>query len=195
VPSCTGNSSLTSACNGNGACTTSSVSCPFGCRSGANTCAQCRQKNGNNLLFNPGLDGSREGWTLGGGNAYSTADVENCSASGSILMTDFTNEMSQCQNLPGSGTYLLGFRFRSQRPGDSGYCDLAFHPGLDCTGDAIFDPNGTPAQVTPAGSSWGAAMGSASAPANAASVRMFCIAAIGFGNYDQLYLSRTTIGF
>jgi hypothetical protein len=66
---------------------------------------------------------------------------------------------------------------------------------LDCTGDAIFDPNAVPAQVIPQGSSWGEAMGSASAPANVASARMVCIAAVGFGNYDQLYLSRTTVGF
>jgi hypothetical protein len=120
--------------------------------------------------------------------------VEGCSGSGSISMTDFTSEVSQCRNLTATGRYLFGFRFRAQSSG-SGYCDLSFYPGLDCTGDPTFDSNGVPAQVTPVGSSWGEAAGSAAAPANAASARLFCIAAIGFGNYDQLYLSRTTIGF
>ncbi|MEO8177248.1 MAG: hypothetical protein ABI895_00305 [Deltaproteobacteria bacterium] len=186
---------MTSACNAGGSCTTSSASCQFGCRAGSNTCAACRQKNGNNLLSNPGFDGSREGWTVPGGNVYSTADVEGCSASGSLLMTDFTNELSQCQNITAGARYLFGFRFRAQPAGGNGYCDVSFYPGLDCTGDAIFDGNGVPAQVGPPGSSWGEASGSATAPGNVASARMFCIAAIGFGNYDQLYLSRTTIGF
>ena len=45
------------------------------------------------------------------------------------------------------------------------------------------------------GSSWVEAMGSATAPANVASARIVCVASVGFGNYDQFYLSRTTIGF
>jgi len=147
------------------------------------------------VLFNPGFDGSSEGWTLGGGNVYSTADVEACSASGSLLMTDFMNTMSQCQNITAGARYLFGYRFRAQSPGQMGYCDLTFFPGLDCTGDSIFDDGHVPAQASPPGASWGEATGSASAPANAASAQMFCIAAIGFGNYDQLYLSRTTSGF
>jgi hypothetical protein len=195
VPVCTAATFMTAACNGGGSCTTSSASCQFGCQLGGNTCAACRQKNGNNLLVNPGFDGSRNGWTLGGGNTYSTADVEACSASGSVLMTDFTNELSQCQNITTGGRYLFGFRFRAQSSGQNGYCDLSFYPGLDCTGDAIFDSNGVPAQVAPQGSTWGEAAGSATAPANVVSARMVCIAAIGFGNYDQLYLSRTTVGF
>jgi len=91
----------------------------------------------------------------------------------------------------------FGFRFRSQLPNQSnmGYCDMSFYPGLDCTGDAIFADDSVPAQVAAQGSSWGEAAGSATAPANAASARLVCIAAIGFGNYDQLYLSRTTTGF
>jgi hypothetical protein len=185
---------MTSACNGNGSCTTSSASCQFGC-AGGNTCAACRQPNSNNLLFNPGFDGSRNGWTLPGGNVYSTADVEGCSASGSILMTDFMNSLSQCRPITGDATYLFGFRFRAQQSGHTGYCDVAFYPGLDCTGDAFFDSDGIPAQVTPQGSSWGEAAGRATAPQNAVSANMNCIAAIGFGNYDQLYLSRTTVGF
>jgi hypothetical protein len=195
VPVCTGNTFSTSACNGNGSCTTSSASCQFGC-TGGNTCAACRQPNSNNLLPNPGFDGSRNFWTLPGGvNTYSTADVEGCSASGSVLMTDFTNELSQCRNGTGGGGYRFGFRFRGQTPGQMGYCNIAFYQGLDCTGDAIFDNDGVAAQVIPEGSSWGEATGSATAPANVASVRMTCIAAVGFGNYDQLYLSRTTVGF
>jgi hypothetical protein len=196
VPACTGSTFTTSACNGNGFCATTAVACQFGCELGGNTCAACLQQNGSNLLVNPGFDGSRDGWTLPGGvNAYSTADVDACSGSGSILMTDFTNELSQCRNIPASGRYLFGFRFRAQTSGHTGYCDLSFYPGLDCTGDVVFDPNGVPAQVAPQGASWGEARGSATAPANAASARIVCIAAIGFGNYDQLYLSRTTIGF
>jgi hypothetical protein len=147
------------------------------------------------LLFNPGFDGSREGWVVGGGNAYSTADVEGCSASGSILMTDFTSELSTCRNITETGRYFFGFRFRAQMPGHLGYCDLVFYPGLDCTGDSIRDDNGVAAQVAPAGSSWGEAMGSATAPGNAVSASIICIASVGFGNYDQLYLSRTTVGF
>jgi hypothetical protein len=76
-----------------------------------------------------------------------------------------------------------------------GYCDLAFYPGLDCTGDAIFPDDRVPAQVGPQGTTWGEAAGRATAPSNIASARLTCIAAIGFGNYDQLYLSRTTVGF
>ena len=197
-PASTGSTFTTSACNGSGSCTTSSTSCQFGCRVASNTCAACRQKNGNNLLFNPGLDGSRDGWTLPGGvNAYSTADVEGCSASGSVLMTDFTNELSQCQNITTGGRYVFGFRFRVQTPGLGhwGYCDLAFHSGLNCTGDSLRDDNAVAAQVAPEGSSWVEAMGSATAPANVASARIVCVASVGFGNYDQFYLSRTTIGF
>jgi hypothetical protein len=186
---------MTSACNGNGSCATSSTNCQFGCQVGSNTCAACRQQNPSNLLFNPGFDGSSQGWIVNGGNEFSPADVESCSGSGSISMTDFTNEMAQCRNLTATGRYLFGFRFRGQSSGQSGYCDLAFYPNLDCTGDAIFDSNGVPAQVTPQGSTWGEAAGSATAPGNAVSARLVCIAAIGFGNYDQLYLSRTTIGF
>jgi hypothetical protein len=195
VPACSGNTFMTSACNGNGSCATSSTNCQFGCQVGSNTCAACRQQNPSNLLFNPGFDGSSQGWIVNGGNEFSTADVESCSGSGSISMTDFTNEMAQCRNLTATGRYLFGFRFRGQSSGQSGYCDLAFYPNLDCTGDAIFDSNGVPAQVTPQGSTWGEASGSATAPGNAVSARLVCIAAIGFGNYDQLYLSRTTIGF
>jgi hypothetical protein len=159
------------------------------------TCAACLQKNGNNLLFNPGFDGSREGWTLPGGNTYAAADVEGCNASGSILMTDFTNEMSQCQNITAGATYLFGFRFRAQESGHTGYCDLSFYPGSDCTGDPIFEGDRVAAQVAPPDSTWGEARGSATAPGNVASARIFCIASIGFGNYDQLYSSRTTVGF
>jgi hypothetical protein len=148
------------------------------------------------LLSNPGFDGSRDGWTLPGGvNAYSTADVEGCNGSGSVLMTDFQNELSQCRSITGGARYLFGFRFRAQSSGHTGYCDMGFYPGFDCTGDVAFDGNGAPAQVAPVGSSWGEAAGSATAPGNAVSARLTCIAAIGFGNYDQLYLSRTTIGF
>jgi hypothetical protein len=196
VPVCAADTFSTSACNGNGSCTTSTSSCQFGCRTGGNTCSACRQPNGENLLSNPGFDGSRNGWTLPGGvNTYSTADVEGCSASGSVLMTDFTNELSQCRNITGGVGYVFGFRFRAQNSGEMGYCDVSFYPGLDCTGDALFDPNGVPAQVVGQSSSWAEAMGRATAPTNVASARMVCIAAIGFGSYDQLYLSRTTVGF
>jgi hypothetical protein len=198
VPSCTGDSVTTQVCGGSGTCTTSLQSCQFGCRVGNNSCAACRQKNSNNLLFNPGLDGSRDGWNVPGGvNGYSAADVEGCNASGSIVMTDFTNELSQCQNITAGVGYLFGFRFRGQTPnqGNTGYCDLSFYPGLDCTGEAIFVDDAVPAQVASQGFSWGEASGSATAPGNVRSARMTCIAAIGFGNYDQLYLSRTTVGF
>jgi hypothetical protein len=195
VPACTSNTFTTSACNANGSCTTSSASCQFGCLVTGNTCAACRQQNSENLLSNPGFDGSRNGWTLPGGNTYSTADVEGCSASGSVLMTDFMNSLSQCRPITGGATYLFGFRFRAQQSGHTGYCDVGFYPGLDCTGDAFFDADGIPAQVTPQGSTWGEAAGRATAPQNAVSAGFNCIAAIGFGNYDQLYLSRTTVGF
>jgi hypothetical protein len=114
-----------------------------------------------------------------------------------FLMTDFMNAMSQCQNITAGATYLFGFRFRGQVPnqGNSGYCDLSFYPGLDCAGDAIFVDDAVPAQVASQGVTWSEATGSATAPGNVASARMTCIAAIGFGNYDQLYLSRTTVGF
>jgi hypothetical protein len=195
VAACTNNTFNTSACNGNGSCATSSSSCQFGCGAG-NTCAACRQQNSENLLSNPGFDGSSTGWTVPGGvNAYSTADVEGCRASGSILMTDFTNSMSQCRPITGGATYFFGFRFRAQQSGHAGYCDVGFYTGLDCTGEISFDGAGIPAQVIPQGSSWGEAAGRATAPQNAVSAGINCIAAIGFGNYDQLYLSRTTIGF
>jgi hypothetical protein len=170
------------------------VTCPFGCQ--GNTCAACRQKNASNLLSNPGFDGSSQGWTLPGGvNTFSTDDVEGCSGSGSILMTDFTNELSQCQNATRNASYLYGFRFRARTPGQTGYCILSFYPGAGCSGDAMFDNNGEVPQVAPPGSTWGEAAGSAIAPANAVSARLTCIAAVGFGNYDQIYLSRTTAGF
>lgn len=110
-------------------------------------------------------------------------------------MTDFTNELSQCRNTTGGVGYVFGFRFRAQNSGESGYCDVSFYPGLDCTGEALFDPNGVPAQVVGQSSSWAEAMGRATAPTNVVSARIVCIAAIGFGSYDQLYLSRTTVGF
>jgi hypothetical protein len=102
-----------------------------------------------------------------------------------------------CQNITAGVGYLFGFRFRGQTPnqGNAGYCDLSFYPGLDCTGEAIFVDDDVPAQVASQGVSWDQASGSATAPGNVRSARMTCIAAIGFGNYDPLYSSRTTVGF
>jgi hypothetical protein len=104
-----------------------------------------------------------------------------------------SEQIKHCLPATGGETYYMTFDFRSTE-GDTGYCGVLFYSAPDCDIDAM--ENSFEASVSGPSGTWRQAVtGSATANANVVSMEFYCIAALGFGYYDQLYLGRTNTTF
>jgi hypothetical protein len=147
------------------------------------------------LLVNPGFDGSAAGWSLNGTNTFSSEDVDGCNGSGSVLVTNIQNAFSQCLNVTVSSGSVInyGFRFRGQLPRDIASCNLQVYADPNCTGDVV---TGSGVESAPQeGGGWARVTEFLVATSNIASAQLNCSGFLGFGNYDQFYLSLTTADF
>jgi len=194
--SCSGSTAKAAAtCDGDGACSMQdTTTCKYGCQPGTAVCSTCRQKSSANILTNPGLDGSLEGWELGGDGQgrYSANDADSCANSGSFSFASIgDNASSACKGASPNKTYYLAYKFKSlaATPGASGDCSILFYDSASCGNEL-----GRSSEViSPASdaNSWVAASDSAKSPAGTAGIRVFCAGFAGHGYYDQFYLGLT----
>ena len=84
----------------------------------------------------------------------------------------------------------MSFRFKSTE-GGTGYCGVNFFSAAGCNGNDLLNEFNTSVSG-PAGTWRQAITTTANAGPNAVSLQFYCIAAVGFGYYDQLYLGRTS---
>jgi hypothetical protein len=151
---------------------------------GLGNCA-CRTKSTWNLLTNPTFDGSTSGWTLQGGAAYSTFDVNACSGSGSVAVNAHSDTAGQCLLLSGAQTYSFGYKFTGTGTGN---CVLIFYSGTACSGTQLGSAG---LEIDAQGTTWVQGVGSGTSPAATTRVFLNCSAAYGAGKYDQLFLSTS----
>jgi len=157
------------------------------CVSGACT---CRQKDGANILTNPGFDGSLTGWVFTG-VSYSANDAEGCSKSGSAAILSLGPNFSQCvtsgfnTNFP----YTFGFLYKSVPGGGLGTCDTSFYANTRCDNTDYLD--GGTAQVNSDGTTWVAGTVTGTVPAGTLSISVHCSGPAGSGYHDQLYFSQS----
>jgi hypothetical protein len=110
-------------------------------------------------------------------------------------VSNIQNAFSQCLNVTVSSGSVInyGFRFRGQTSIDIGNCNLGVYAGPNCTGDAV--AGGVVESAPQGGGIWARATEFLVAPSNIASAQMSCSGFLGFGNYDQFFLSLTTADF
>jgi hypothetical protein len=167
------------ACN---ACSGSTPSC-------VNGSCTCRQSSPGNLVKNAGIGGSLSQWNPDGGAAYSTADVESCSGSGSISLSNLGANVHQCVT-GGINTgfpYVFGFVYQDPQ-GGQGFCDLSTFSDTACaTSDGAV--SGATVLVQGNGDSWVPGSFAFSTGGNTHSIQIHCSAAAGGGVYDDFYIS------
>ena len=110
-------------------------------------------------------------------------------------MTNIQNAFSQCLNVNVSTGAVInyGFRFRGQTSFDIGNCNLQLYADPNCTGDVV--ANGVVESAPQGGGVWARATEFLVAPSNTASAQLNCSGFLGFGNYDQFFVSLTTADF
>ena len=161
------------------------------CDAGECVIAECGPPSSANLLPNPGFDGSAQPWAPVA--SYSSSDSHSCSGSGSVGLLSISQQISHCLPATGGETYFMTFDFMSTE-GDTGYCGVGFYSTANCDVDAM--ENSFEASVSGPSGMWRQAVTtSATANSNVVSMQFYCIAALGFGYYDQLYLGQTDTTF
>lgn len=150
------------------------------CDLSSNTCT-CRAPSASNLLQNPGLDGSYDGWNSQGVLTLSDDDSESCSDSNSVRVT-VTGGSTAFQCVPITpGQYYLGGRFK----GGSGVAVfLTFYSG-NCGSNSL---GAVYLRPTPPTDSWEADSISITVPSgvNSAYFSVYTETALYM---DQLYVS------
>lgn len=153
------------------------------CRPLDHTCT-CRLPSDENLLVNPGFDGSFVGWTTT--DCTLTTDSESCSGSKAAIVTSGC-QPSQCVPVS-NGTYFVGAKFKQDtNPGAAHYFQLVFYSDDDCTDDVGADGSPEGAATT----SWTILKDTINVPSgvHSAMVQIWCNQAqvdqVYFGTSDQ----------
>ena len=133
---------------------------------------------------------------MGGAAHQPTADAEDCTDSGSVLLDDLAHEVKQCQPAAPNTLYSFGFRFKGTGPGDlpAAFCAMIFYSGTGCATPSATS-NITYVQPVSDKTTWVQGSGSAISPPDTGSVILNCSGQGGFGYYDQLYVSSTNATF
>ena len=122
---------------------------------------------------------------------YSTYDADDCAGSGSVALLNISAQVSQCLPASAGFEYFLTFRFKGETSDTTtGYCGVIFYTNADCYYTGM--DNSFAASTTSTGGWAQAIAASGVANATAISMQVYCIAAMGFGYYDQLYLGTSS---
>ncbi len=166
-----------------------------GCSNGS---CFCPQKNSNNILLNPGFDGSASSWTLfkGEGSAgpiYNSADdASTCPGSGSVVVPNPMDEIQQCIPVPSGATqFRAGFRHK----GAGFFCYISFNKTSDCE-DSNSQVGTGKVLAGQASTAWNASpIDGAEIPPEAARIWFRCQNLMGEFTVDELYLNINNGGF
>ena len=157
------------------------------CHPTSHTCVCRLPSPGQNLLTNPGLDGSLTGW-IAGSLTTLAPDSEGCAGSNSVYADSGSLDLTQCIPVTAGSTYYVGGRFKGGIPGVGFRAN--FYSSPNCAGTQF--GSGWGANI-PVVQDWTSQSSIMAVPAGAMSA-MFGI--LGQALYlDQLYVNGTADRF
>ena len=189
--SCSGKCSGSNGCGG---------TCPNNCSGGqqcnSNGQCVCPQKSPNNLLNNPGFDGSLASWTAAptpnGTASYNKLDdADGCtSGSGSVSIVGDA-DVFQCININSASTYSFGVMYKGVL-----FCQVQYYNTFGCNGAAGFASGPMLVDTSGTATGWTAlSIGGNTPPAGTESMSVDCSGVVGNGEVDKLYVNTVSNNF